>query len=159
VTYDALDIFRQALAFEDAAGALQDRLAGGPVNDTTPASQTISVSPTDLPKLCPQIVLDAFCIELYLKCIATIETGKTPRGHDLWSELFVPLTPESRRRITNHYKDVLAATSVPALNIEDALQQSAGAFESFRYLYERSLDRALVVFGGNGCHRREANDS
>jgi hypothetical protein len=140
MSYDAHEIFRHAVAFEDAADALQDRLAGGPVSDATPASQTVNASRNDF---CPQIVLEAFAIELYLKCIATIETGDTPGGHhDLW-RYFKRLPADSKRRITQHYKEVLEGTVAPLLDIEQALKQSAEAFELFRYLYEH-LDKTLV---------------
>jgi hypothetical protein len=140
MSYDAQEIFRQALAFEDAANALQDRLVGGPVDDTTPVSQTVSGSRNDF---CPQVVLEAFAIELYLKCILAIEGTAPPRRHDLWENLFVLLTPDNKRRLTHHYNEVLAGTTAPPLDIEEALKQSAKAFESFRYLYEH-LDETLV---------------
>ena len=116
--YDAHEIFRQAIAFEAASGALQDHLAGEPVNDATPASQTVSASRKDF---CPQVVLEAFVIELYLKCIATIETGNTPSGHhDLW-RFFKRLSADSKRRIAEHYIDVLEGTTAPAHDLERAV--------------------------------------
>lgn len=78
-------IFLQANGFSQAYNILSDQ-------EHLPPTTMASIG-------YPQIVLSAFAIELYLKCLICIETGRAPpHGHHL-KHLFDRLAPETRRRI------------------------------------------------------------
>ncbi len=107
----------------------------------------------------PQIVISAFAIELYLKCLICIETGKAPRGHHL-KQLFDRLSPETRRRICAIWDgevktrraslwDAMEASSPTATGpvpraLPEALACGNKAFEKVRYIYEGN--NADVIF-------------
>jgi hypothetical protein len=55
----------------------------------------------------PLAVLSALTTELFLKCLICIETGDTPRGHDL-KELFDQLSVATRTRIQDLWDSGIA---------------------------------------------------
>lgn len=96
----------------------------------------------------PQIVLSAFSSELFLKCLYSIESERSPpRGHNL-KTLFKELSLPRRKKIIELW-DAYAATREPfwcaaeqtvgqALSRDflDVLDEGARGFEKMRYAYE-----------------------
>jgi len=96
------------------------------------------------------MVLSAFAIELYLKCLLCLETARLHRGHNL-KNLFDSLQPKTRARLTELWdadimkperQRVLAfIRSRPdgdklRLDLPSVLVLGANAFEELRYFYE-----------------------
>ncbi|MYM71239.1 hypothetical protein GTP56_03395 [Duganella sp. FT134W] len=97
----------------------------------------------------PAIVCAAFSIELALKAIIMVETGKSPRVHlldDLYAELSLP-----------SQKKVAAAVTVPTYpkvpgsteTFDTALTKIRNAFVDWRYIHEKtdwtSIDRTFLM--------------
>jgi hypothetical protein len=95
----------------------------------------------------PLIVLDALTSELFLKCLICIETGSTPRGHDL-KKLFYQLSEATRTRIQRSWDSEVATRRRKkwddmerlglkiARDLPSALAKGTNAFERYRYRYE-----------------------
>jgi hypothetical protein len=95
----------------------------------------------------PGIVLGALTIELFLKCLISIEAGDTPRGHNL-KELFDQLSAPTRTRIQNLWDSDIATRRNKAWDdlerlglkmardLPSALTKGSNAFERIRYSYE-----------------------
>src|SRR5262249_3296105 len=86
------DVFELALNYEAATLAL-----------THICNQRISAIPPGgtgyTPENRPRIVLSAFSLELYFKCLLLIETGKWPKKTHNLRELFRMLPPVRQKRI------------------------------------------------------------
>jgi len=85
----------------------------------------------------------AFCIELYLKCLITIEKGTKVGGHDLES-LFSNLTKQTRETLIKEW-DSFVTTSVEkqkmrsdgySTDLPSELKRSKNAFQWLRYEHE-----------------------
>jgi hypothetical protein len=97
----------------------------------------------------PLIVLDALTSELFLKCLICIETGSTPRGHDL-KKLFDQLSEATRTRIQSYWESEVATRRREewdkferfglkiARDLPSALAKGTNAFERYRYSYEEN---------------------
>jgi HEPN domain-containing protein len=93
----------------------------------------------------PMVICSAFSLELYLKALILVESGKPAKGHDL-KDLFSKTTPESQKIIRASYEthktklDAMfaAVKGVPApkTDFDFVLHASAKAFEHFRYAFE-----------------------
>jgi hypothetical protein len=96
----------------------------------------------------PAMVIGALTIELFLKCLICIETGKVPRIHHL-RELFDMLTPKTRSRIAEQWDNLIVPYRKPewdamegavkitiARDLPTALTVGSEAFEKIRYSYE-----------------------
>jgi len=134
MNYTAKDIFNSASSFDWASVAVIEK-----------SDQTNDVGTF----MAPFVTLSAFSIELYLKCIYTIEYGKdAPYQHDL-DKLFSKLTDESRVVIRMFYdmfveKDVVVnamLVQVPEakIDLDSVLKESGKAFEKWRYSYQRNI--------------------
>ena len=102
----------------------------------------------------------AFAVELYLKCLLTVEGSHVPSTHNL-KNLFQQLSRESRARITRRHNDLakenagLAAFRRKGINTElnSLLDDGQDVFKNFRYLFESIPNRmkpigfALELFG------------
>jgi HEPN domain-containing protein len=99
----------------------------------------------------PSIVTSAFALELYLKCLLTIEGAKFGNIHDLW-DLFGKLSQARKRKIrayfaknsTNLKKYVVgtykqAGMKAPIITFAFALKASRKAFPNMRYVFESGL--------------------
>ena len=99
----------------------------------------------------PLIVLGALTTELFLKCLICIETGDTPRGHNL-RELFDQLNAATRARIQNMWDSGIAlrrrkewdeierfGLKMPR-DLPSALAKGSNAFERIRYSYEENTE-------------------
>lgn len=103
----------------------------------------------------PSVVLGAFSLELYLKCLIAIETGKPPpTGHNLrW--LFDRLSSSTQRKIIQYFdnptdqheinwrktlknppKHVPQQMKISSFTFDEVLDTSARAFGQFRYIFE-----------------------
>lgn len=87
----------------------------------------------------PYATLKSFSLELFLKCIAAIETGTPPRGHKLWM-LFGRLSADSQAAIRERYDQVyypmVEPKDDPPLGFDVNLSYADGVFERMRYPYE-----------------------
>jgi hypothetical protein len=97
------------------------------------------------------MVISALTTELFLKCLACIETKQTPKGHHLY-ELFNLLTSETRTKIIDLWDthivparksmwDAIDQHQKPTgkkvgRSLPAALLASSRAFETIRYNYE-----------------------
>jgi hypothetical protein len=95
----------------------------------------------------PVVVLGALTTELFLKCLICIETGDTPRGHNL-KGLFDQLSMATRTRIQNLWDNGISTRKsnewdeiekhglrMPR-DLPSALAKGSSAFEHIRYSYE-----------------------
>jgi hypothetical protein len=95
--------------------------------------------------LAPYGVNAAFTLELYLKCLLTLERGSPPRGHNLL-QLFNKVRPANQARIRVYYDNapeksrqlrqaMQAVTGLPS-DFDSDLKASQRAFELMRYHWE-----------------------
>ncbi|WMT73871.1 hypothetical protein [Bradyrhizobium sp. Ash2021] len=99
----------------------------------------------------PLIVLASLTSELFLKCLICIETGDTPREHNL-KELFDQLSEGTRARIQRFWdREVAARKREEWDNLEkfglkmprdlpSALAKGSNAFIRYRYSYEGNTE-------------------
>lgn len=151
-SHDPRGIFSTAECFFKSSAALKVYA------DTRSGPPYISVHEAGVPGL----VCSAFAMELYLKCLITLQLGDAPEIHDL-EELFKELPAESQEIIRQGYlrriqpdlkshsafRDQMRSQGVHVPNPEDfdaLLKSSARAFESFRYIYDRNLTNRTPAF-------------
>jgi hypothetical protein len=141
---DGQSIFRLAEAFRGSAQLI---------------SQLISLGLSDHFRF-PCGVNHAFAMELYLKCLITIETGFTHPTHDL-ENLFNYLSSHTRKTIERYYDEIRAEDPLciafaqwlerhgenpeEHLRLKSALSKSAKAFEVLRYPYEGEEDHNYIL--------------
>jgi HEPN domain-containing protein len=148
---DARKIFAHAFAFQRAYETLRDSLlpiAGKPLD---PQNIGLLIHPT--------LVLSAFASELYLKTLICIETGDTPRGHNL-EDLFMAWRVETRHDIDGLWdtdiRSPLKKVSLEQLRATEkgkdvrndlryALKIGARDFEAMRYFYEKEDSHFLLA--------------
>ncbi len=131
---DPLLIFKQANCFYQTLAILCN---------VEPRDTQLAVTLGD-----PVMVIGALTIELFLKCLVCIETGKVPHSHHL-RELFDQLHEHTRARIQHTWdNDILIYRRAEWDRIEDgmdhkitrdlpgALAAASKSFERIRYSYE-----------------------
>jgi hypothetical protein len=131
---DPLKIFEQAHGFYQALAILCN---------IEPEDTQLAVTIGE-----PVMVVGAFTIELFLKCLISLETGTLPtRVHHL-KELFDKLTPATQIRIEAEWQKIAAHRSAEwdgfenslgieiARDLPSALAAGADAFQRIRYSYE-----------------------
>lgn len=132
---DAPKIFRCAEAYARAAEALAEDL-----------KQAVKGSTNKPEDILPLAVLDAFAVELYLKCLRVTDYGNHRRGHDL-KELVEALKPETQQSIRVMYNHELASKEGRAyarmkprspIGFDRCLEMSKHVFEDSRYPFEMS---------------------
>jgi hypothetical protein len=99
----------------------------------------------------PAVVCGAFALELQLKCLFAMETGKAPpRSHNL-RRLFELTTDSSQKAIRETYSNLLRedawwaeqfARVGVSTDFDDVLDSCKDAFAEWRYLYEYDKSRA-----------------
>lgn len=106
----------------------------------------------------PMIVLGALTTELFLKCLACIETGKPSRGHNL-RQLFDELSTEIRARIEKAWNSEIASRRAEEWNrieafglsiprdLSSALTKGGESFNRIRYSYEGNTDGVHFYVG------------
>jgi len=135
MNFDAKPIFETATNFEAASLALNEKMQKREHYLVT--------------YLAPYFTLNAFSIELYLKCLYAIENGKhAPTLHN-WDKLFDMLSDESKNKIESTYDNNVKNTKeiqtllkfVPDAKVDliNALQEMSGAFVKWRYVYEGNI--------------------
>lgn len=136
-THDPRRIFRIAEWFHLASGTLRNAV------------------PKMLGLVVPTIVNNAFSLELYLKCLIAIETGrKPPSGHNLrW--LFNRLNDKTKAKIKEWFDNPTEEHEIrwgeniktppphapewakgTSYTFDEILDSSASAFVDFRYIFE-----------------------
>jgi hypothetical protein len=113
------------------------------------------------------MVLCAFAIELYLKCLLCIETGKVTKEHDL-KGLFLRLDSSTRKRLEDLWDESLRRPDkqrgldcIRGLPEGEQLQTDllyvlgigSHAFEELRYLYETKRSKFLLHDFPDMLHR------
>ena len=100
----------------------------------------------------PVMVLGALTIELFLKCLVSIELGDAPRIHNL-RELFGKLSLPTRSRIQQGWEEIAAHRAAQwnklerrlgitmARDLLSALGAGGDVFQQIRYSYEANTDR------------------
>lgn len=105
----------------------------------------------------PRATMAAFSLELYLKCLISLETGQNaPPWHEL-DKLFKKLSPATRQEIRKLYdnptegqeisnrlqlkrgsekKSAEEKSLVAPSSLNESLKTSARAFDQFRYIFE-----------------------
>lgn len=132
-TVDPYEIFKLAEAMHSAGSSLREN------------------TPEDPVKSAPSVVLVAFSLELYLKCLLVLD-GKTSDeilGHD-FDALFLKLTETKQRSTTDRFNQIcqhdylfvkdrlrqIGKESLFPMDLQTALAESSGAFVNVRYRYE-----------------------
>jgi len=127
---DPKGAFRYAESFQKAAQHIWDRADANREFDLIP----------------PGGVMHAFAMELYLKCLICIETGKNPPyGHKL-KDLFGALSMNSQMRIKKDYAERTKTDPVfialgkkfkdAKLDFDSQLASGSNAFDELRYGFE-----------------------
>src|SRR5271170_158943 len=96
----------------------------------------------------PQLMVDSFAVELYLKCLFVLDTNIAPlREHD-WQLLFDSLTPNTKLQIREAFERVIRADAVlshlsiinpeavKVLDFDRSLRAAKSTFDKRRYLYD-----------------------
>jgi hypothetical protein len=91
----------------------------------------------------PTMVLGAFAIELFLKCLLVMDTGQAPETTHHLGKLFRQLPHKRKRRIQELWdagprkkiRPFCVAQKKPD-DLPNALNACANAFEDLRYVYE-----------------------
>jgi hypothetical protein len=135
-------IFLHAFSFHVALQALREHK---PLHLTGPRTLDI-----------PTAVIGALCIELLLKALICIETGRNPKGHHLL-HLFNALSVKTRNRITQFWDgyaavhahrwiefDTLFGKPVPR-DLPTALLLGGRTFELARYYYEEAGEFVFYI--------------
>jgi hypothetical protein len=104
----------------------------------------------------PVAVINALCIELFLKALVCIETGRNPKGHHLLN-LFTALSVKTRNRIIQLWDgyaamhahrwvefDTLFGKPVPR-DLPTALLLGSRTFELARYYYEEAEEFVFYI--------------
>ena len=97
----------------------------------------------------PMVTSSAFALELYLKCLIAMETGKKPPEIHELDKLFERLHPDTRAGIRRHFDATGASTiavikgafeqhgmAAPTIDFDYVLKASRRAFPLARYIYE-----------------------
>jgi hypothetical protein len=142
---DPEQIFRHALAFEYAEIVLKaDESAAVRAFKKTGATQ-IWLPPT----IVPQVVIAAFALELYLKCLIYLETGSAPQGHEI-VKLFRKVSAAKQAKIRTIYqanvgndvicRHIIAQFKNPHLfDFDPVLNSINTTFVDWRYYYEKPV--------------------
>jgi hypothetical protein len=99
--------------------------------------------------LAPQMLVESFAVELYLKCLYVLDMNEAPPfGHD-WEKLFNALKDFTRDLIREQFKRSINSDSVlrnlrhinsdavKVTNFNRLLRTGKNTFDQRRYLYER----------------------
>lgn len=163
---NAEDIFKQALYFNFAAKLLgmhnEERLrvleeAGRHPVQKYGRARTIAFQRGDLsavPCAIPQIVNLVLSIELYLKCLLTLESVTFRRIHEI-KELYGQVSAPRQKRIKELYEENFSRTNFTTdsrelapdrnlFNFEEVLTQLNKAFVQWRYAFERLSNKSTA---------------
>jgi hypothetical protein len=147
IKVEPLIIFRYAEAYAAAAEMLTSQVKQSPTGIKLIAAEAHHKS--------PMVTLEAFSLELYLKCLHATDHGGYPgRGHDTWA-LFTSLKPGTQQAIRHSYTlQLQTRTEVDLVNrrerglhptLDRCLQDAAHLFEDMRYFFEER-NRGKKIF-------------
>ncbi|QJD94648.1 hypothetical protein HH214_01565 [Mucilaginibacter robiniae] len=134
----AYSIWKAAEVYRDAASLLYKRMQA-----------TIASYDLQFLLVQPCIVLEAFSIELYLKCLYQIENNKQANKIHNLKDLFILLTDVRKERLRLVYDTMCKNSndlnfirkSIPDINIEldYILELMSHTFQEFRYSYDSNI--------------------
>jgi hypothetical protein len=136
---DPLKIFDEAHGFYQALAILCNVEAGN-----TQLAVTIGE---------PVMVIGAFTIELFLKCVICLETGSLPRREHNLRELFDQISPIIQTKIENEWEKIAEHHTevwdgferrlgiTMTRDLRSALAAGGDAFQRIRYSYEGGNER------------------
>ncbi len=96
----------------------------------------------------PQLLVDSFAVELYLKCLFVLDTNIAPLEEHDWKKLFDALAPHTRSAIREAFKrlvnadvvlsnlDVINPKAAKVTDFDRSLAAAKSTFDKRRYLYE-----------------------
>lgn len=96
----------------------------------------------------PQLLVDSFAVELYLKCLYVLDTNKAPLEKHDWEELFDALAPHTKTLIREAFErivssnpvlsnlDVINPEAVKVTDFNRSLAAAKNTFDKRRYLFE-----------------------
>jgi hypothetical protein len=96
----------------------------------------------------PQLMVDSFAVELYLKCLFVLDTNIAPQKEHDWQLLFDDLTPTTKRLIRGAFERIVRADvvlshlpvinpdAVKVLDFDRSLTAAKSTFDKRRYLYD-----------------------
>lgn len=117
-------IFRQAQSFAHTSQKLYE--------------SGLRVTPSDFYCVAPFVVNSAFSIELYLKTLALVVSGRSPKGHRLLN-LYDKLPAEAKKLVTEETPKSAKDRGLPTdTDIRTVLSSLNDTFTEWRYLHERS---------------------
>ena len=125
-------LLNQAVAFYNAASRCFSNIGITPLIQNSPMT--------------PGIVCAAFSVELYLKLIHVLASGKAPHGHKL-SELFASLGSTERALIEKSFGHP---------ELEAHIAKASTAFVDWRYEHEHealNTDPNTIMSIATACHR------
>lgn len=96
----------------------------------------------------PQLLVDSFAVELYLKCLFVMDTDSAPLKEHDWEKLFDALMPQTRNAIRDAFErivrsnpmlshlDVINPEALKVTDFKRSLTAAKNTFYERRYLYE-----------------------
>jgi hypothetical protein len=96
----------------------------------------------------PQLLVDSFAVELYLKCLFVLDTNIAHLEVHDWEELFNALAPHTKTAIRDAFKrivrsdpvlshlDVINPEALKVTDFDRSLTAAKNTFDKRRYLYE-----------------------
>jgi hypothetical protein len=100
-----------------------------------------------------EVVNEAFCLELYLKCLLMLETGNKGHGHKL-KDLFDKLSQTNQAKVERYYNEDLGDLKMVtvqrrgktyASDLNGVLQATSDSFVEWRYLFEEKMDPKPIL--------------
>jgi hypothetical protein len=96
----------------------------------------------------PQLLVDSFAVELYLKCLFVLDTNIAPIEEHDWEKLFNALLPHTKTAIREAFErivhsspvlrnlDVINPEAVKVTDFDRSLTAAKNTFDKRRYLFE-----------------------
>jgi hypothetical protein len=96
----------------------------------------------------PQLLVDSFAVELYLKCLFVLDTNIAPLEEHDWQKLFDALLPYTKTAIREAFEQIVRSDHVlsnlevinpeaaKVTDFERSLIAARNTFDKKRYLYE-----------------------
>jgi hypothetical protein len=100
-----------------------------------------------------QAVMEAFCLELLMKCILMIETGKVAKVHNL-KDLFDKISPANQSKIKKYYDEDLGEVQSVTIqqrgktytsDLNGVLAATNNTFVEWRYMFEPGKDPKPIL--------------
>lgn len=96
----------------------------------------------------PQLLVDSFAVELYLKCLFVLDTNSAPPHEHDWEKLFNALAPHTKTAIRDAFErivrshpilsrlDVINPEALKVMDFNRSLTAAKNTFDKRRYLFE-----------------------